>query len=109
MDLGFDTQTKQLTGGAATAGDALAQRLYLRLARLAGEWFLSVATGLPGDVLTRKPANLAVLRYEIARQLREVEGVADIVSLDVSLTTERRARIVYVVRGSDGTTAGGTV
>lgn len=103
-DLGIDRNTQTLTGALVTGLEALAQRVWFRLSRLRGEWHLDLDTGLPADLIGRKPADLPSLREQVRAELANVAGVLEVVSVDVSIDTNRHVTITTRIRGVQGTT-----
>ena len=103
-DLYFDRTTKDFDGTYVTGVDALAQRVWFRLSRLVGEWFLDLASGLPEDVFSRKPPALENLRAQIRAQIMDVSGVIDVPTLTLDLdTATRRLSVTTRIKGADGT------
>jgi hypothetical protein len=103
LDLEIDRDTKALTGGTVTGLEALAQRVWLRLSRLQGEWFLSLATGLPPEVVGGR-VDAAWVRERVRAQLLDVAGVLEVPTLTAVVDSSRRLTITCTVRSVDGTT-----
>jgi len=102
MDLAINRRTLVRTGGVVTGLEALAQRVFLRLSRLRGEWFLDLDSGLPVEVLGSKPLRIERLRAQVTSEVMDVAGVIEVSRLEIS-DVDRAVSVSLVVRGELGT------
>jgi len=101
MDLAIDRRTLARTGGVVTGLEALGQRVFLRLSRLQGEWYLDLGSGLPVDVLGSKPLRVDRLRTQIRAEVMDVAGVLEVTQIDIS-DTDRHVSVSLRIRGELG-------
>lgn len=71
--------------------DAIAQAVYLRLSFFQGEWFLDSQAGIPWfeKALVKGP-RLALVRSTVRKELLSVQGVNDVLQLDLDLSAQTR-------------------
>lgn len=88
--------------------EAVAQSCRIALQMIEGEWFLDTEAGIPyfDQILGQKPeVATAVAREEFARELLSVEGVLEILKLEVTYAnTTRKMTIRWQVRTALGET-----
>ena len=101
MDLAIDRRTLVRTGGVVTGLEALAQRVFLRLSRLQGEYFLDLESGLPTDVLGSRPLRVDRLRTQIRTEVMDVAGVLEITQIEIT-EADRHVSVSLRVRGELG-------
>lgn len=96
MDLKIDRETGDLVfiNGACPVTedftDSTAQRVYIMLRTFEGEWYLNISTGIPyyPTILGTKVSKTVIDRI-IQQKVLEVQGVADIVSFESSINSDR--------------------
>lgn len=80
----------------ARDAEATAQAVKTRLQLLREEWFLDTSAGVPYlQEICTKPANLPLAQSLIKQTILDTEGVREIVSFDLSVSTETRRMSVY--------------
>lgn len=88
--------------------EAVAQSCRIALQLFQGEWFLDLDAGIPywDEILSQKPAvAAAVARQEFRRELEAIDGVINVLRLDVTYArTLRTLRVVWQVQTSLGNT-----
>lgn len=82
-DLALDPLTHQMTGSIVTGDDEIIQRLWLRLNKELGEWFLNVESGLPWyqdgyGILGAKPSRRNDIDLVLRRCIADTDGVSQI-------------------------------
>lgn len=82
-DFALDPLTHQMTGGIVTGDDEVIQRLWLRLNKELGEWFLNVESGLPWyqdgyGILGAKPNRRSDIDLVLRRCIADTDGVSQI-------------------------------
>lgn len=107
FDLAMDPDTGDLVyenNDLAIVGtsDALLQRLRQRLRFFANEWFLDVTAGLPfyTDILIKNP-NIDSVDSLIKSEIKETEGIIEIIEYDSVLDSALRGFTVTVKMNSD--------
>lgn len=120
MELSLEKSTWDLhldsTGNIATVGDSdfpslLSQRITHRLQTFKGECFLDREIGVPyfEEILKKNP-DLSRIRSLLATIINGVEGVSNIISLDLNFDARTRHLTVnFRVNGKDGSIATGEV
>lgn len=89
-----------------TFAEAVAQTIRNRLLFIKGEWFLDTTEGVPyfDDIWVVNP-DLSLIRAIFKKVIRETDGVADVIDLDLALDRETRELTVnFEARLVDGTT-----
>jgi len=90
-EIALDTDHDLLLRGGRlqvlTNAEAVGQRVKVRLLTLLGEWRFDVARGTPWveQILGRAP-DLTLIRSILRRRIAETEGVAEVVSLSLTVT-----------------------
>lgn len=96
--LGSDNDLVVTTDLAFTRGiEAVTQSCRIALQMFQDEWFLDLDVGLPywQSILAQKPSvAIAAARIFVARELRLVDGVLDILKLDVSYDGANRKLVI---------------
>ena len=82
-DLKLDPLTHELSGGIVTGDDEVMQRLWMRLNKELGEWFLNVESGLPWyqdgyGMLGAKPNRRNDIDLVLRRCITGTDGVSQI-------------------------------
>jgi len=100
-DLALDPLTHQLTGNIVTGDDEIIQRLWLRLNKELGEWFLNVESGLPWyqdgyGILGAKPNRRNDIDLVLRRCIADTDGVSQILYFRSLYAGGTRAYMVNV-------------
>lgn len=100
-DLAVDPITHQLTGGLVFGDDEIMQRLWLRLNKELGEWFLNTDSGVPWyqdgyGILGAKPSRRNEIDLVIRRTIRNTDGVEQILSFQSLYASGTRAYTLNV-------------
>lgn len=96
----------------ASGGEAVKQLIYIALSMFQGEWFLDLDAGMPyyQDILGRKYADEATLRAAVRTTILGVDGVSEIVKLEIVWNgATRSAAIAWRVKTEFGDTAEDTL
>jgi hypothetical protein len=84
--------------------DEVAQRLHVRLKFFRGEWFLNLNEGVPWyQLIFVKAPQDRVIRFVFGEVIRGTEGVAELVTLDYSISSTRQLSLSFTARLQDGT------
>lgn len=91
-----------LRGGIVTNDDEIMQRLWIRLNRELGDWFLNTEVGLPWyqdgyGILGSKPHRKNDIDLLLRRTIRETEGIKQVLKYNALFTDGSRIYKVYVV------------
>lgn len=89
-----------IKGGIVTGDNEVLQRLWIRLNRELGEWFLNTEVGLPWyqngyGMLGSKPSRKNDIDLLIRREINTTEGVSQILKYNTIYTTASREYAVY--------------
>ena len=89
-----------IKGGIVTGDNEVLQRLWIRLNRELGEWFLNTEVGLPWyqngyGMLGSKPSRKNDIDLLIRREINTTEGVNQILKYNTIYTTASREYAVY--------------
>ena len=91
-----------LAGGVVTGDDEVLQRLWIRLNRELGEWFLNTEVGLPWyqngyGILGSKPQRKNDIDLLIRREISRTEGIVQILKYNAIYASGTRIYDVYCV------------
>lgn len=100
-DLALDPGTHQLTGGLVFGDDEIMQRLWVRLNKELGEWFLNVESGVPWyqegyGILGSKPNRKDEIDLILRQTIHDTDGIAQIVYFKSLFSSGMRAYTLNV-------------
>ncbi|MEX3929735.1 hypothetical protein AB4Y36_37990 [Paraburkholderia sp. BR10936] len=102
LDAYGDWTFGQGTANYADDGESTAQRVRTRLLMFLGDWFLNLAVGMPWLTDFERPANLADIERSARLTILQTTGVAQLDSLDLTLSPDRELQVTAEVQTTDG-------
>lgn len=99
LDLALNAKTHDLTldGDILFIDNAerVAQQIKIQLLTFLGEWFLDVTHGVPYlDYVLIKNPNFTLIRELFREQILKVDGVSNLVSIDIDFESDTRKMLL---------------